>query len=50
MKVGNLNSKPKYTVKVCTDYVITDPKRTQEILERVSTIISNSYRRIQQEG
>lgn len=44
------NNKPKYTVKVCTDYVITDPDKTKEILERVSRIISNSYRRMQQEG
>lgn len=41
---------PKYTVKVCTDYVIKDPDKTKEILERVSRIISNSYRRAQQEG
>lgn len=37
----------KYTVRICTDYVVTDPKRTQEILERVSKIITNSYRRAQ---
>ena len=36
----------KYTVKICNDYVITDPNKTKEILERVSKIISNSYRRI----
>jgi hypothetical protein len=41
---------PKYTVRVCTDYVVKDPNKTKEILERVSYIISNSYRRIQQEG
>lgn len=39
-----------YTVRICTDYVIKDPQKTKEILERVSRIISNSYRRIQQES
>lgn len=43
-------SKAKCTVKVCTDYVVKDPNKTKEILERVSKIISNSYKRIQQEG
>ena len=37
--------KSKYTVRICTDYVVTDPDKTKEILERVSRIISNSYRR-----
>lgn len=46
MKKGN----SKYTVKICEDYVIKDQKKIQEILDRVSTIISNSYKRIQQEG
>lgn len=41
------NNRPKYTVRVCTDYVVTDPDKTKEILERVSNIISNSYRRMQ---
>jgi hypothetical protein len=41
--------KSKYTVKVCTDYVITDADKTKEILEQVSRIISNSYRRAQQQ-
>lgn len=41
---------PKYTVKVCTDYVVKDPNKTKEILERVSHIITNSYKRISQEG
>ena len=36
----------KYTVKIRNDYVITDPNKTKEILERVSKIISNSHRRI----
>lgn len=35
----------KCTVRIREDYVITDPKQTQQILERVSSIISNSYRR-----
>lgn len=38
----------KYTVKVCTDYVVTDPEKVKEILERVSKIVSNSYRKAQQ--
>lgn len=43
-------SKTKYTVKVCTDYVVKDPNKTKEILDRVSKIISDSYKRVQQEG
>lgn len=35
----------KYTVKICDDYVITDQTKTEEILKRVSKIISNSYKR-----
>ena len=48
MKNGDL--KNKCVVRICTDYVITDPDKTKEILERVSKIISGSYRRMQQEG
>lgn len=44
------NHKEKYTVSIRTDCVVKDPKKTQEILDRVSRIISNSYKRIQQEG
>lgn len=40
----------KYTVKICTDYVIKDPNKVKEILDRVSKIISNSYIRMQQES
>lgn len=40
----------KCTVRICTDYVVKDPKKTKEILERVSKIISDSYKRVQQEG
>ena len=40
-----MNKEIKYTVKICDDYVITDPKKTKEILEKVSKIISNSYKR-----
>ena len=43
-------NKQKYTVTIRTDYVTNDPKRTQQILDRVSQIISNSYRRMQQES
>jgi hypothetical protein len=38
-------NKSKYTVRICTDYVVTDPEKTKQILERVSKIISNSYKR-----
>lgn len=37
--------KNKYTVKICTEYVNTDPKAVQKILDRVADIISASYRR-----
>ena len=40
----------KVVVRICTDYVVTDPDKTKEILERVSRIISNSYKRVLQEG
>ena len=40
-----MNNEIKYTVKICDDYVITDPNKTKEILEKVSKIISNSYKR-----
>ena len=41
-----MSNEIKYTVKICDDYVITDPNKTNEILEKVSKIISNSYKRI----
>lgn len=34
-----------YTIKICTDHVIKDPEETKRIIERVSKIVSNSYRR-----
>ena len=45
-----MESDKKYTVSIREEYVIRDPEKTKQILERVSKIISNSYRRIQQEG
>lgn len=42
-------NEPKVTVKVCTDYIIQDPKEIERILDRVSKIISNSYIRMQKE-
>jgi hypothetical protein len=45
-----MKNKPKYTVKICTDYVVRDPEKTKQILERVSNIISNSYRRANLKG
>ena len=41
-----MNKEIKYTVKICDDYVITDPNTTKQILEKVSKIISNSYQRM----
>lgn len=41
-----MNNEIKYTVKICDDYVITDQNKTKEILEKVSKIISDSYKRI----
>lgn len=38
-------NRPNYTVTIREDYVVRDSKQTQQILERVSSIISNSYRR-----
>lgn len=36
-------NKKNYTVRICEDYVVRDPNKTKEILDRVSKIISNSY-------
>ena len=41
-----MNNETKYTVKICDDYVITDPNKTKEILEKVSKVISNAHKRI----
>ncbi len=43
-------NKVAYTVSIREDFVIHDPEKTKAILDRVSRIISNSYRRVQQEG
>jgi hypothetical protein len=45
-----MEKKSKYTVRICTDHVIRDPEKAKQILERVSKIISDSYRRTQQKG
>lgn len=45
-----MDKKSKYTVRICTDYVVRDPDKTKQILERVSNIVSNSYKRMQQKG
>lgn len=37
----------KYTVKICDDYVITDRDKIEEILKKVSKIVSNSYKKRQ---
>ena len=38
-----MGKEKKYTVRICEDYVVRDPKKVQEILDRVSKVISNSY-------
>lgn len=35
--------KKNYTVRICEDYVVRDPDKVKEILDRVSKIISKSY-------
>lgn len=32
-----------YTVRICEDYVVRDPDKVKEILDRVSKIISKTY-------
>ena len=45
--IGDLfmNNEIKYTVKICDEYVITDRDKVNEILNKVSKIVSNSYRK-----
>jgi hypothetical protein len=38
-----MEKEKNYTVRICEDYVVRDPNKTKEILDRVSKIISNSY-------
>ena len=38
-----MEKQKNYTVRICTDYVVRDPDKVKEILNRVSKIISNSY-------
>ena len=38
-----MSKEKKYTVRICEDHVVRDPKKVQEILDRVSKVISNSY-------
>ena len=38
-----MEQKKNYTVRICEDYVVRDPNKVKEILDRVSRIISNSY-------
>lgn len=40
-----MNNEIKYTVKICDEYVITDPNKIKEIINKVSKIVSNSYRK-----
>lgn len=41
-----MNNETKYTVKIRDDYVIIDPNKTKEILEKVSKVISNAHKRM----
>lgn len=38
-----MTKEKNYTVRICEDYVVRDPDKAKEILDRVSKIISNSY-------
>lgn len=38
-----MEKEKKYTVRICEDYVVRDPDKVKEILDRVSKIISKSY-------
>ena len=38
-----MDKQKNYTVRICEDYVIRDPEKVKQILDRVSKIISNSY-------
>lgn len=38
-----MEKQKNYTVRICEDYVIRNPDKVKEILDRVSRIISNSY-------
>lgn len=38
-----MQAEKNYTVRICEDYVIQDPEKVKEILERVSKKITNTY-------
>lgn len=38
-----MQAEKNYTVRICEDYVIRDPDKVKEILERVSKKITNTY-------
>ena len=38
-----MSKEKNYTVRICEDYVVRDPDKVKEILDRVSKIISKSY-------
>ena len=44
------NAVSKGRVIICEDHVVKDPKEIQKILDRVSEIVSASYRRRMEEG
>ena len=45
-----MEKEKNYTVRICEDYVVRDPEKVKQILDRVSKIISNSYIRGKQNG
>lgn len=38
-----MEKQKNYTVRICEDYVVRDPEKVKQILDRVTKIISNSY-------
>lgn len=38
-----MQTKKIFTVRICEDYVLHDPNKVKEILERISRKITNTY-------
>lgn len=38
-----MQTEKNFTVRICEDYVLHDPDRVKEILERISKKITNTY-------
>lgn len=45
-----VNNNPKPIVTVCEDHLIKDPDKVQQVLDRISKIVSASYERRMIEG